>query len=53
VEAALRYAMAGDTVRDQSLAQDLNKYYPRNTQVAAAVAARHRGATGAEPQGSG
>ena len=33
VEAALGYAMAGDTARAQSLAQDLNKKYPLDTQV--------------------
>jgi tetratricopeptide (TPR) repeat protein len=33
VEAALGYAMAGETARGESLAQDLNKRYPLNTQV--------------------
>ena len=33
VEAALAYAMAGDTVRAESLAQDLNKRYPLDTQL--------------------
>jgi DNA-binding winged helix-turn-helix (wHTH) protein/tetratricopeptide (TPR) repeat protein len=33
VEAALAYAMAGDTVRAESLAQDLNKRFPRDTQM--------------------
>jgi tetratricopeptide (TPR) repeat protein len=33
VEAALAYAMAGDTARAQSLAQDLNQHYPLDTQV--------------------
>jgi eukaryotic-like serine/threonine-protein kinase len=32
-EAALAYAMAGDTARAESLAQDLNKRYPLNTQM--------------------
>ncbi len=33
VEAALAYAMAGDTVLAESLAQDLNKRYPLDTQM--------------------
>jgi tetratricopeptide (TPR) repeat protein len=33
VEAALAYAMAGDTVRSESMAQDLNKRFPLDTQV--------------------
>ena len=33
VEAALAYAMAGDTVRAESMAQDLGKRYPLDTQV--------------------
>ena len=33
VEAALAYAMAGDTARAESLAQDLNKRYQLDTQV--------------------
>ncbi len=33
VEAALAYAMAGDTSRAESIAQDLNKRYPLDTQV--------------------
>jgi len=33
VEAALAFAMAGDTARAESLAQDLNKRYPLDTQV--------------------
>jgi tetratricopeptide (TPR) repeat protein len=33
VEAALGYAMAGETARAQSLAQDLKTHYPLNTQV--------------------
>jgi eukaryotic-like serine/threonine-protein kinase len=33
VEAALAFAMAGDTVRAESLEQDLNKRYPLETQV--------------------
>jgi serine/threonine protein kinase/tetratricopeptide (TPR) repeat protein len=33
VEAALAYAMAGDTERAQSLAQNLNKRHPLDTQV--------------------
>jgi eukaryotic-like serine/threonine-protein kinase len=33
VEAALAYAMAGDTGRAESLAQDLNKRFPLNTQM--------------------
>jgi len=33
VEAALVYAMAGDTARAESMAQDLNKRYPVDTQV--------------------
>jgi eukaryotic-like serine/threonine-protein kinase len=33
VEAALGFAMAGDTVRAESLAQDLNKRFPLDTQV--------------------
>jgi serine/threonine protein kinase/tetratricopeptide (TPR) repeat protein len=32
-EAALAFAMAGDTARAQSLAQDLNKRFPLDTQV--------------------
>jgi eukaryotic-like serine/threonine-protein kinase len=32
-EAALAYAMAGDTARAESIAQDLNKSYPLDTQV--------------------
>jgi eukaryotic-like serine/threonine-protein kinase len=33
VEAALTYAMAGDTAHAESLAQDMNKRYPLDTQV--------------------
>jgi eukaryotic-like serine/threonine-protein kinase len=33
VEATLAYAMAGDTARAESLAQDLNKRYPLDTQM--------------------
>ncbi|HYA22902.1 MAG TPA: tetratricopeptide repeat protein [Terriglobales bacterium] len=33
VEAALAYAMAGDTARAESLAQDLNNRYPLDTQM--------------------
>jgi eukaryotic-like serine/threonine-protein kinase len=33
VEAALAYAMAGDKARAESLAQDLNKRYPLDTQM--------------------
>src|SRR5258708_6729352 len=33
VEAALAFAMAGDTVRAESLAQDLGKRYPLDTQM--------------------
>jgi hypothetical protein len=33
VEAALAYAMAGDTARAESMAQDLNKRFPLDTQV--------------------
>jgi len=33
VEAALAFAMAGDTARTESLAQDLRKRYPLDTQV--------------------
>jgi eukaryotic-like serine/threonine-protein kinase len=33
VEAALAYAMAGDSSRAESLAQDLNKRYPLDTQI--------------------
>jgi serine/threonine protein kinase/tetratricopeptide (TPR) repeat protein len=33
VEAALAYAMAGDTARAEPLAQDLNKRYPLDTQM--------------------
>jgi tetratricopeptide (TPR) repeat protein len=33
VEAALAFAMAGDTARAESLAQDLNKIYPLDTQM--------------------
>ena len=33
VEAALAFAMAGDTARAESLAQDLGKRYPLNTQM--------------------
>jgi tetratricopeptide (TPR) repeat protein len=33
VEAALAYAMAGDTARAESMAQDLNRRFPLNTQV--------------------
>ncbi len=33
VEATLAYAMAGDTARSESLAQDLNKRYPLDTQL--------------------
>ena len=33
VEAALAYAMAGDTARAESLAQDLNKRFPVDTQM--------------------
>jgi serine/threonine protein kinase/Tfp pilus assembly protein PilF len=33
VEAALAYAMAGDTTRAESLAQDLGKRFPLNTQM--------------------
>jgi tetratricopeptide (TPR) repeat protein len=35
VEAALAYAMAGDTARAETLAQDLNKRYPVDTQMQA------------------
>jgi tetratricopeptide (TPR) repeat protein len=33
VEAALAFAMAGDTARAESLAQDLNKRFPLDTQI--------------------
>jgi len=33
VEAALAYAMTGDTARAESLAEDLNKHYPLDTQM--------------------
>jgi hypothetical protein len=33
VEAALAYAMAGDTARAESLAQELNKRFPLDTQM--------------------
>jgi serine/threonine protein kinase/tetratricopeptide (TPR) repeat protein len=33
VEAALAFAMAGDTARAESLAQDLNKRFPSDTQI--------------------
>jgi tetratricopeptide (TPR) repeat protein len=33
VEAALAYAMAGDTARAESMAQDLNKRFPLDTQL--------------------
>ena len=33
VEAALAYAMSGDSARAESLAQDLNKRYPLDTQI--------------------
>jgi tetratricopeptide (TPR) repeat protein len=33
VEAALAYAMAGDTARAESMAQDLNKRFPLDTQM--------------------
>ena len=33
VEAALAFAMAGDTARAESLAQDLNKRFPLDTQM--------------------
>ena len=33
VEAALAFAMAGDTTRPESLAQDLNKRFPLDTQM--------------------
>ena len=33
VEAGLAYAMVGDTARAESIAQDLNKRFPRDTQV--------------------
>jgi tetratricopeptide (TPR) repeat protein/predicted Ser/Thr protein kinase len=33
VEAALAYAMTGDAARAESLAQDLNKLYPLDTQI--------------------
>ena len=32
-EAALAYALAGDTARAESLAQDLNQHYPLDTQM--------------------
>jgi tetratricopeptide (TPR) repeat protein len=35
VEAALAYAMAGDTARAESMAQELNKRFPLDTQVQA------------------
>jgi hypothetical protein len=35
VEAALAYAMAGDSVRAESMAQDLNKRFPLDSQVQA------------------
>jgi tetratricopeptide (TPR) repeat protein len=35
VEGALAYAMAGDTARAESMAQDLNRKYPLDTQVQA------------------
>jgi serine/threonine protein kinase/tetratricopeptide (TPR) repeat protein len=35
VEAALAYAMAGDTARAESMAQDLNRKYPLDTQLQA------------------
>jgi eukaryotic-like serine/threonine-protein kinase len=33
VEAALAYAMSGDTAKAESLAQDLNKRFPLDTQI--------------------
>jgi eukaryotic-like serine/threonine-protein kinase len=33
IEAALAYAMAGETARAEALAQDLNKLYPLDTQI--------------------
>jgi Tfp pilus assembly protein PilF len=33
IEAALAFAMAGDAARAQSLARDLNKHYPLDTQI--------------------
>jgi eukaryotic-like serine/threonine-protein kinase len=35
VEAALAYAIAGDTARAESMAQDLNRKYPQDTQMQA------------------
>jgi eukaryotic-like serine/threonine-protein kinase len=35
VEAAIAYAMAGDTARAESMAQDLNRKYPQDTQMQA------------------
>ncbi len=48
VEAALAFAMAGETARAESLAQDLGKRFPLDTQSAVAVAASDSGAIGAE-----
>jgi hypothetical protein len=33
VEAALAFATAGETAREESLAQDLNKRFPEDTQI--------------------
>ena len=55
VEAALAFAVAGDTVRADSLAQDLNRRYPLDTQmqslwlpaIHAQLALNHKDAAGA------
>ena len=55
VEAALAFAMAGDTARAESLAQDLNKRFPLDTQmqalwlpaIRAQAALNHHDGTGA------
>ncbi len=46
-EAALAYAVAGDTARGDSSAQDLEKWFPLDTQVQSALAAYDSGSNGA------
>ena len=53
VEAALAYAMAGDTARAQSLAQRPEPALSAGHPGAVAMAACHPGTSGADPQSSG
>jgi eukaryotic-like serine/threonine-protein kinase len=52
-EATLAYAMAGETARAESLAQDLNKRYPVDTQMQSLWLPAARSASGVKPEESG